>query len=170
MTKIRASIQVAQPPADAFRHFTQGIDRWWPPLGRSKGAPQVFIEGEVGGRWYERAADGREIVWGPVLAWTPPHALVLAWQVGANGDIDAELATEVEVGFVAAAEGAASTLVTLEHRHLERYGAAAAAQEAALSSAVGWIGILERFAQHCAAERGAGRRAVLLAPKGGADA
>jgi Activator of Hsp90 ATPase homolog 1-like protein len=168
MTKIRASIQVAQPLADAFRHFTQGIDRWWPPLGRGDGAPQVIIEAEVGGRWYERDADGRESVWGPVLAWTAPEALVLGWQIGADGDFDVALATEVEVRFAAAS--ASATLVTLEHRHLERYGAAAAAQEAVLSSAVGWIGILERFAQHCAVGFGAARRAVPSALKGGAGA
>jgi hypothetical protein len=84
-----------------------------------------------------------------VLAWTPPRGLVLGWQVGASGALEPELNTEVEVSFVAAPTTA--TLVTLEHRLLERYRAAAAAQQAALSSAVGWIGILECFARFCSA-------------------
>jgi uncharacterized protein YndB with AHSA1/START domain len=82
-----------------------------------------------------------------VLVWTPPHGLVLGWQVGADGEFDPDLHTELELSFVAIS--AKLTRVSLEHRHLERYGAAAAQQAAVLSSAVGWVGILEGFARHC---------------------
>jgi uncharacterized protein YndB with AHSA1/START domain len=147
MTKIRATIQVAVPPADAFSHFTQGLDSWWPPTGRAQAAPQVFIECRPSGRWYERDTNGNECVWGRVLTWMPPHGLVLSWQVGADGEFDPDLHTELELSFVAIS--AKLTRVSLEHRHLERYGAAALEQAAVLSSAVGWVGILEGFARHC---------------------
>jgi uncharacterized protein YndB with AHSA1/START domain len=148
MTKIRATLQVALPPADAFSHFTAGLDSWWPPTGRAQTAPKVFIECQPGGRWFERDTGGKESVWGRVLTWSPPHGLVLSWQVGANGEFNPELHTELELSF--AAISAKLTRVSLEHRHLERYGAAAAEQAAVLSSAVGWVGILEAFARRCA--------------------
>jgi uncharacterized protein YndB with AHSA1/START domain len=147
MMKIRASLQVAAAPADAFTHFTQGLDQWWPPRGRAHDAPRVFMEPHVGGRWYERDAGGREWVWGQVLAWLPPDSLLLSWQVGADGEVDPALHTEVALSFESMAAG--RTRLSIEHRHLERYGAAAAEQELLFSSAVGWIGILECFARHC---------------------
>jgi uncharacterized protein YndB with AHSA1/START domain len=157
MTKIRATIQVAAPLLEAFDRFTAGLDRWWPPGGRSFEAPQVFIECRLAGRWYERDANGRECVWGRVLAWTPPHGLMLGWQIGPDGNFNPDLHTELELSF--AEISAKLTRVSLEHRHLERFGAYAAEQAALLSSAVGWVGILESFARHCSA-------AAALAPKG----
>jgi uncharacterized protein YndB with AHSA1/START domain len=147
MTKIRATLPVGVPAVEAFNRFTQELNHWWPPTGRAQSAPKVVIECRPGGRWYERDATGSECVWGRVLGWTPPHGLVLGWQVGADGEFDPGLHTELELSFVAIS--AKVTRVSLEHRHLERYGAAAAQQAAVLSSAVGWVGILERFARHC---------------------
>jgi uncharacterized protein YndB with AHSA1/START domain len=135
-------------PAQTFHQFTQALDQWWPPAGRGPGAPRAFIEPRVGGRWYERDSKGLVRLWGQVLAWTPPQGLVLAWQVGANGEFDPALRTELEV--VIAPVSATASLVSLEHRHFEGHGAAAVAQEALLASAVDWVGILERFARHCA--------------------
>ena len=152
MTKLRATLQVAVPPGEAFSRFTQGLDRWWPSTGRARSAPRVFIECQPGGRWYEREATGSECVWGRVLVWKPPHGLVLGWQVGADGEFDPRLHTELELSFVAIS--AKLTRVSLEHRHLEPYGATAAAQAAVLSSAVGWVGVLECFARHCSSAAG----------------
>jgi uncharacterized protein YndB with AHSA1/START domain len=162
MTKIRATIQVAVPPAEAFSRFTQGLDGWWPPSGRVQGEPQVFLECQSGGRWYERDATGSECVWGRVLAWAPPHGLVLAWQIGPDGGFDPDLHTELELSFVAIS--AKLTRVSLEHRHLERFGTAAAQQAAVLSSAVGWVGILEGFARHCSLAAGGPTRLASKAP------
>ena len=60
-----------------------------------------------------------------MLAWEPPHRLLLAWMVNGDWkrDPDPAQASEVEVRFTA--EGPDRTRVELEHRHLERHGAGA---------------------------------------------
>ena len=54
------------------------------PLGRIHTGPDPVdcaIERRVGGRIFERAADGRETSWGTVLAYDPPHHLAFSWIV-----------------------------------------------------------------------------------------
>lgn len=103
----------------------------------------VVIEPRVGGRWYEVGVDGSECDWGRVLAYEPPHRIVLAWQLDAQWRYDPELVTEVEVRFSAVEGG---TLVELEHRNLERYGAAAEQVRSAIDSDGGWPRELRLFA------------------------
>lgn len=143
------TIRVQATPARAFEVFTSGMSRWWIPthsISPTK-APiaAVVIEPRVGGRWYERGTDDSECDWGRVLVWTPPTRLVLAWQIDAQWNFDPALLTEVEVRFEA--KGSDVTEVTLEHRHLERYGDAAIALRAALASPGGWSGLLEHYAK-----------------------
>jgi uncharacterized protein YndB with AHSA1/START domain len=143
------SVRVAAAPARAFEVFSAGIGRWWIPthsiLASKSPQAEVTIEPRVGGRWYERGEDGSECDWGHVLAWDPPRRLVLAWQLNAQWEFDPALVTEVEVRFDPQPGGA--TLVTLEHRCLERYGAEAETARAGLGSEGGWSGLLERFRQ-----------------------
>jgi uncharacterized protein YndB with AHSA1/START domain len=131
----------------AFDLFTLGQARWWPAVNLPAPAPMVFMESRLGGRWYERSADYNETTWGRVLAWMPPQKLVLSWQIDADGEFDPQLETELELGFTARSDRL--TLVSLEHRHLDRYGDEAESQRSLLASDVGWAGILERFAQQC---------------------
>ena len=69
----------------AFRLFTADLAKWWPLTRFHYGDdPQTcLIEPRVGGRVYERSADGTESVWGQVEAWEPPRRLGFTWLVGA---------------------------------------------------------------------------------------
>jgi uncharacterized protein YndB with AHSA1/START domain len=119
------SVQVKVPPARAFELFSSQIGRWWPgkTIGKKPHA-DIVIESRAGGRWFERDAEGEETQWGKVLAWDPPSRLLLGWQINAEFAFDPNLLTEVELTFKPAEGG--GTIVTLEHRNLDRFGADAA--------------------------------------------
>lgn len=103
----------------AFAVFTARLGAWWQLGDKHIGAsPPVAAEIEpwVGGRWFERAADGTECPWGHVRVWEPPHRLVLSWEISADWRPDPTAGSEVEVRFLAE-DGA--TRVVLDHRGLE---------------------------------------------------
>ncbi len=91
------------------------------------------------GRLVERAVDGTESVWGEVLAWEPPHRLVLTWHPGG----DATVASEVEVRFAPDGDG---TRVELEHRGWEPFGAEAASVRRRYVGPGAWGHVLDHFA------------------------
>jgi hypothetical protein len=145
---VRKEIVVEASQERAFRVFTEEHGAWWPLATHHIGAQPAataVIEPRAGGLWLERAADGTECLWGKVLVWDPPGRLVLAWQIGADWKHDDALSTEVEIRFVAL--GPALTRIELEHRQLERLGAAAEGMRGAFDSEDGWNGILRRFAE-----------------------
>jgi uncharacterized protein YndB with AHSA1/START domain len=144
---VRKELHVKVPPERAFEVFTAGFARWWPGTTHHIGAATyktAVLEPRVGGRWYEIGDDGSACEWGDVLAWEPPHRLVLAWRITADWQYDASLTTEVEVIFTAEAGG---TRVALEHRGLENWGERAAAMRTAIDSDGGWAGILKQYAE-----------------------
>jgi uncharacterized protein YndB with AHSA1/START domain len=139
------TIQVKAAPARAFDLFATRMADWW-PKGRTIGKnphAAIVAEPRVGGRWFERDADGNETHWGKVLAWEPPSRLLLGWQISSEWRYDPELLTEVELTFAPAQGG--GTLVTLEHRNLERFGTDAVRHVEKLGG--GWPGRLAEFAQ-----------------------
>ncbi|MPZ14974.1 MAG: ATPase [Chloroflexi bacterium] len=145
---VRKSVLVNAPQAHAFAVFTEQHGAWWPLNTNHIGADPAqtaIIEPRVGGRWFERSSDGVECDWGRVLAWEPPHRIVLSWDIGADWQYDPTLGTEVEVRFIS--DGPDTTRVELEHRRLERYGAQAETMQATFDSERGWGGILRGFAQ-----------------------
>ncbi|MEO8036181.1 MAG: SRPBCC family protein [Acidobacteriota bacterium] len=146
VAQVRKEIVVEAPPERAFRAFTSGFDKWWPREHHTGKAPlaKAVMEPRVGGRWYEIGTDASECEWGSVLVWDPPRRVVMAWQLNAEWAYDANLVTEVEVTFTPA--GALQTLVTLEHRNLERFGEKVDTVKAALDSPAGWGGLLGMFA------------------------
>jgi uncharacterized protein YciI/uncharacterized protein YndB with AHSA1/START domain len=153
MSSIKKSITVATSQERAFRVFTDGIDRWWPREHHIGASPleRSIIEPFVGGRWFARCKDGSEVDTGRVLTWQPPSRLVMTWQITAQWKFDPELVTEVEVTFIA--EGPRSTRVELEHRHLDRYGAAAAEMMKTFDGPNAWVGILGLYATSTAAPK-----------------
>ena len=140
---VRKEIEVKAPPARAFTIFTERMHEWWPAEHTIASSPRenVVLEGREGGRWFERAVDGSETDWGTVLAWEPPGRLLLNWQINGEWKFEPDLVTEVELLFRPHGTG---TLVSLEHRNLERLGSNAAAVVDQLRN--GWLRILELFA------------------------
>jgi DNA-binding transcriptional ArsR family regulator/uncharacterized protein YndB with AHSA1/START domain len=121
--KVSKSIVVDAPPARAFELFVDQ-ERWWPIKTHHLAQPageRAVLEPFVGGRWYEVSSDGSETDWGRVLAFEPPHRILLSWQMSADWthEPDPERSSEIEVTFIAEADN--RTRLVYEHRHLERY-------------------------------------------------
>ncbi len=149
---VRRSVVVKVGVERAFTAFTGNIGKWWPRSHSIGATPMatVVVEQRAGGRCYEIGADGGECTWGKVLLWEPPRRFILGWQIDSNWKYDPTFVTEVEVSFTALA--AAETRVDLEHRNLERYGAAASRIRDAIASEGGWLGILKSFVAHAELE------------------
>jgi uncharacterized protein YndB with AHSA1/START domain len=146
---LSATMTVGVPIDRAFRVFTENFGSWWPSeyhIGQSEMVDAV-IEPRVGGRWYERDTDGSECDWGRVLAWEPPHRLVVTWQINGQWsfDPDPEHASEIEVRFTE--DGSEETVVDLEHRLIGRLVGGQAIHDTITEGGGGWIAILERYAR-----------------------
>lgn len=131
------SVTVCAAPARAFALFAERFARWWPLALVHTGPDPVdcAIEPRVGGRVFERAADGRETLWGTVLAYDPPHRLVFSWVV----ELPAGQEQLVEIRFTAEDSG---TRVELTHSGWEKLGDAAASQRERYDR--GWGTVFER--------------------------
>ncbi|MGN6793532.1 MAG: SRPBCC domain-containing protein [Streptosporangiaceae bacterium] len=136
--------------APAFRVWTSRMSTWWPPDHTVTGHPErVVLQGDVGGRIYERTADGAEHDWGEVTVWQPPSRLAYLWHLG----IDRAIATEVDIRFVA--RGETATRIEIEHRGWERLGDAASSWRE--QNVAGWQSLLPHFraaAEKSATEKG----------------
>lgn len=143
---VRHEVRVKLAPEAAFELFAHRFDTWWP---RDKSANvgttlvEAVLEPRVGGRWYEKGADGSTCEWGKVLAYEPGRRIVINWQLGADYRYDPNLVTEVEVTFEPDGEG---TRVTLEHRNIERFGENWEQMRAGIGGSNGWPAILQSFA------------------------
>jgi uncharacterized protein YndB with AHSA1/START domain len=140
------TVTVKASPQRAFDAFTAHMGQWWPADHSIAAQPRetLVMEPQAGGRWFERSADGTETEWGKVLAWDPPGRVLLAWQINSSWAYDPGLVTEVEMSFADQGDGA--TLVTLEHRNLERLGENAETMAGQLGN--GWPGLLQKFADY----------------------
>jgi len=150
---VRKSLVVHAPQDHVFKTFTERIDAWWPRPHHIGGKEPftAILEPRAGGRWFERAHDGSECLWGRVLAWEPPRRLLLAWDINAEWKYQAGLGTEVEVRFEA--EGHDRTRVTLEHRKLGRFGDKAEMMRALFDGDGAWMQTLEAFGRVATATR-----------------
>ena len=150
---IQGTVTVNAPIERAFRIFTESFTTWWPAdyhIGQADMA-EAIIEPREGGRWYERGVDGSECDWGHVLAWQPPHRLVVTWQINGQWqyDPDPEHASEVEVRFTP--DGSDQTTVELEHRLLHRLVGGEAIRDS-ISGGGGWSAVLAEYAKAVANE------------------
>jgi uncharacterized protein YndB with AHSA1/START domain len=110
LAAIKKTVTVDAPLEQAFETFTRRMGDWWPgePHTVFENRAAVVFDERVGGRVYERSADGQEADWADVLAWEPPKRFVLRWRVNPERG-----PTEVEVRF---SEEGGRTRVDLEHR------------------------------------------------------
>lgn len=139
---ITQTVSVKLPPDRAFALFATRMGDWW-SKGKTIGTNPhraIVLEPQPGGRWYEEDESGTQCDWGKVIAWEPPHRLLLAWQLDASFSHDPACETEVLVTFEPEGTG---TRVTLEHRNLERFGPSAERVAAQLSG--GWPTRLQDF-------------------------
>ncbi len=139
---LQLSFDVACSVEHAFAVWTSAINTWWPRDHTLTNSPDVAVvlERRVGGRIYERAADGTEHDWGEVTVWDPPRRLAYLWHLGQQR----EAATDVDIRFhPGEAAGGKVTRIEIEHTGWERLGT----REDALrqQNRIGWDSLLPRF-------------------------
>jgi uncharacterized protein YndB with AHSA1/START domain len=145
---VQLHVVVDAPIERAFRTFTNEFDRIKPREHNLLGAEiaETVFEPRVGGHVYDRGVDGRECRWARVLAYEPPHRVVISWDISPQWQIETnpERTSEVEIRFIA--ESADRTRVELEHRNLDRHGEGWQAERDAVCGDGGWPVYLQRFA------------------------
>ena len=146
-TSVRMQLVVAAPIERAFRVFTEQFDRIKPRQHNLLGVEiaETVFEPRVGGHVYDRGVDGSECRWARVLAYEPPHRVVISWDIDPRWRIETnpDRTSEVEVRFVA--ESPERTRVELEHRNLDRHGAGWQGEREVVGSEGGWPLYLQRF-------------------------
>jgi len=144
---LRTEIAVACAAPHAFATWAERFGQWWPSGHSVSGDPvAVVFEPGVGGRIYERTADGGEIDWGEVVEWLPPRRLAYRWHIRRPP----EQATLVEISFTAT--GTDSTRVEIVHTGWEALGAEAEAESWRDANRGGWHGLLPHFVSACQSE------------------
>jgi uncharacterized protein YndB with AHSA1/START domain len=147
-TVLRKSVLVHAPLKHVFDVFTAKFDSWWPRTHHiGKVEPYTTIlEPRVGGRWFERGADGSECDWGRVLEYSPPARVTVSWHLGSDYtfDPDPAKASRVEVSFHD--QGNGTTRVELVHSLLDRHGIGWEKVRVSVGSPGGWPGIMDGFA------------------------
>lgn len=150
---VRKSVIVEASAAVAFQLFADLPIEWWPEKHVFVEDRQALtIEPEVGGRYYETGADGREVDWGSVVEWEPGSKIKLTWRVGPYWQpiTDDERASFIVVDFEPV--GPTTTMVSLTHADLHRHGDAAEGIFRALDgpspgdTLVGFAAVVERHA------------------------
>jgi uncharacterized protein YndB with AHSA1/START domain len=151
---VRKSVRVNAPIERAFSVFVEQMESWWPATHHIAKTPfeSIFVEPRIGGRWYERNAEGELCDWGKVLKWNPPHSVTFSWHVGPGHDQpdwvfdpDPDKASEVEINFTA--EGFGTTFVELVHSKLERHGEGYEQLRVIFEQPTAWSGILAIYAE-----------------------
>lgn len=147
MAAVKRTLRVNVPIDRAFRVLTEKMGTWWPASHHVGKAPftDVVVEPGVGGRWFERDANGSECDWGRVLVWEPPKRLVLSWQLQPDWQYSADASRASEVDFEFIAEGQGVTRLEFEHRHIERHGEGWENLRKGVDSPGGWTGVLAEF-------------------------
>ena len=138
MEPIVIEFDVSAAPEHAYATWTQRCGMWWPAthsVGQAEGFEVVF-EPIVGGRIFERTAEGIEHEWGTVTRWEPPHLVSYRWHIFLPPD----RATEVSVTFTPTDVG---TRVRVENVGFEIFGDGAEERMVRVGGA--WGSITDRY-------------------------
>jgi hypothetical protein len=140
---LQLSYTVDCPASHAFEIWTEHFGMWWPKSHNVSGPDAtVTLEPKLGGRLFERTADGTEIDWGEITLWDPPNRFGYLWHIRR----DRSEATDVEINFVATDDG--KTNVEIVHTGWERLGDQAQPWRDANTN--GWNGLLPHFDSYLA--------------------
>src|SRR6202008_2605338 len=124
VASVKQSVVVEAPIERAFKVFTEDFGSFKPPEHNMLTVPiaETVFEPRVGGFLYDRGVDGSECRWARILAYEPPHRVVISWDISPYWQIetDQDRTSEVEIRFVSDSPG--RTKVELEHRNLDRHG------------------------------------------------
>ena len=146
---VKQSIVVEAPIERAFKVFTEDFGSFKPREHNLLAVPiaETVFEPRVGGHIYDRGIDGSECRWARVLAFEPPHRVLLSWDISPRWQIetDPDKTSEWEVRFIA--ETPNRTRLELEHRHLERHGEGWEGEREGVEGDQGWPLYLRRFAE-----------------------
>ncbi len=136
---LRITFDVACSVEHAFDIWTSRVDAWWPHDHTVTAEPDliVILEGEVGGRIFERTSAGAEHEWGEITVWDPPKQLSYTWHLRA----DRAETTEVDIRFYPI--GAGETRVEIEHRGWDRIGVTGLERRA--RNQAGWAGLIPHY-------------------------
>jgi uncharacterized protein YndB with AHSA1/START domain len=154
-TTVRSSVVVERPIERAFAAFTEEFGAFKPREHNLLGVEiaETVFETHVGGHLYDRGADGSVCRWARVLAYEPPHRVVISWDISPHWQLetDRDRTSEVEVRFIA--ETAERTRVQLEHRNLDRHGDGWEGLREGVAGDDGWPLYLRRYVDLLANER-----------------
>jgi len=146
---VKQSIVVEAPIERAFKVFTEDFGSFKPREHNLLAVPiaETVFEHRVGGNIYDRGIDGSECRWARVLAFEPPHRVLLSWDISPRWQIetDPDKTSEWEVRFIA--ETPNRSRLELEHSHLERHGEGWEGTRAGVEGDQGWPLYLRRFAE-----------------------
>ena len=136
---LRLSFEIDCPSDHAFTVWTTRLSSWWPKGHSASGDPGtvVTLEPRLGGRIFERTADGTEIEWGEITTWNPPAQLRYLWHINR----DRSDATDVELTFVDNGDG--TTRLEIVHSGWERLGSEGLAWRNA--NTAGWNALVPSF-------------------------
>lgn len=141
LAPITKTVAVEEEIEAAFERFTAHVTSWWPKHTHSVGEDKVVdvvLEPWVGGRLFERWADGTTCDWGTVTAWEPPRRVAFTWHPGR----ESTEAQNVSVVFTPVHKG---TTVELTHGDWEVHGESADEMRSGYDS--GWEEVLRRYVQ-----------------------
>ena len=154
-TAVRHEVVVEAPIERAFAVFTDDFGAFKPRAHNMLAVDiaETIFEPRVGGHIYDVGTDGSQCKWARVLSYEPPSRVVFSWDIGPTWQLEADPSktSEVEVRFVA--ESVDRTRVELEHRHLERHGAAWRAVAEGVEGEAGWPLYLNRYVEIATRER-----------------